>query len=363
MSQSTSPFERVARGRGVDAPKPRPNHLHVVPDERVAVQAETHRPMRLAGIVGQQELTLRLESHIKSAVLRGRTPGHVLLDGGSGLGKTTFAQAFHGELVARGVECRLHKVMPNALPDMRALGVQLSALEAGDVLFLDEVHSIRKVVQEGLYNAMEDGHLIVPSEDGAQTVELPPFTLIAATTAPGKVLGPLKNRFKFAGHIEPYTPDDLALLLLTHADEAGIKLEFDAAEAIARASRYTPRKAIELLGSVQTYSDEVTGDPGAVLDVETVLQGMEYAGVDEFGLDSRDRRVLRVLVDDFRGGPVGLNPFSCTLGMDPSELSRDVEPYLLQAGLLALRGRGRCATRATYLVLGMRVPPMINGWR
>lgn len=287
----------------------------------------------------------------------------MLLDGASGLGKTTFAQAFHGELLARGVQCRIHWVMPNALPDLRALGVQLSALAPGDILFLDEVHSLRKLVQEGLYTAMEDGVLVVPSEDGAQTVELPPFTLIAATTAPGKVLTPLKNRFRFHGHIQPYTPDDLAMLLLTHAEDAGINLSFDAAECIARASRYTPRKAIELLNSVQVYSDEVTGNPEAELDVETALQGMEYAGVDEFGLDSRDRRVLGVLINDFRGGPIGLNPLSCTLGMDPSELSKDVEPYLLQAGLLALRGRGRCATRATYLVLGLPVPPMLNGWR
>lgn len=358
-----SAFERVAAARGTDVPKPRPTHLHVLPDEPGVVESGTYRPKRLAGIVGQSELTLRLESHIKSAVLRNRTPGHVLLDGGSGLGKTTFAQAVHGEMVARGVESVLHTVMPNALPDMRALGVQLSNLADGDVLFLDEVHSVPKRVQEGLYNALEDRHLVVPTEDGAVTVQLPAFTLVAATTAPGKVLVPLKNRFKFHGHIEPYTPDDLALLLLTHCEEAGVKLEFDAAEAIARASRYTPRRAIELLGSVQVYSDELTGDPDAVLDAETALQGMEYARVDAYGLDSRDRRVLRVLVDDFRGGPIGLAPFSTTLGMDPTELSRDVEPYLLQAGLLALRGRGRCATRATYLVLDRKVPPMLNGWR
>lgn len=359
----TNAFERVAAARGVDAPKPRPAHLHIVPDEVEPIESDSYRPKRLAAIIGQRELTDTLESHIKSAILRNRPPGHVLLDGGSGLGKTTFAQSVRDELMARGVSSNLHRVMPSALPNTRALCIQLSALRPNDVLFIDEIHGLPHRVQTNLYNAMEDGYLIIGGENGAQTVKLVPFTLVGATTDPGKVLGPLKNRFKFHGHIEPYTPEDLTLLLLAHCEEVGIALDFDAAEVIARAARYTPRRAIELLSSVQVYSDEMTGDPSAVLDRETALQGMEYAGVDEFGLDARDRRVLRTLVDDFKGGPIGLTPFATALGMDSSELTKDVEPYPLRAGLVALRGRGRCATRATYLVLDREIPPMLNGWR
>jgi Holliday junction DNA helicase RuvB len=210
---------------------------------------------------------------------------------------------------------------------------------------------------------MEDGTVIVPGEHGATTVQLPPFTLIAATTEPGKVLAPLRNRFAFAGHIEGYPADDLAQLLLLHCETAGIKLDVDAALVIATASRNTPRLAINNLHKVRTYSDEVTEDLDARLDAETAEQGLEYNGIDKYGLDDRDRRVLTTLVDTFRGGPIGLNPFSSTLGVSTAELTADIEPYLIQAGLLTLRGRGRCATRASYLVLGKTVPPMLNGWR
>jgi len=359
----TSANERLAAKRGTEVPPPRVRNLHVVPDEPQIANVETHRPVRLAAITGQRELTDRLATHLRSAVRRGRAAGHVLLDGPSGYGKTTFAKAIVGELEALGVASTLHQVMPNALPDMRALAVELSALAPNDVLFLDEVHSIRKVVQEGLYNAMEDGIVIVPGEDGAVTVQLPPFTLVAATTEPGKVLAPLRNRFAFAGHIEAYAADDLAQLLLLHCEEAGIKLDVDAALVIANSSRNTPRLAINNLHKVRTYSDEVTDDLDAVLDAETARQGLEYNGLDKYGLDDRDRRVLSVLLDSFRGGAIGLNPFASTLGYSTAELTGDVEPYLIQAGLLQLRGRGRCATRATYLVLDRKVPPMLNGWR
>ena len=360
---SPNPFERIAATRGEQAPKPRPRTLHVVPDEPATVESAAIRPVRLADIIGQPRVTSRLRSHVSSAILRDRVAGHVLIDGPSGYGKTTLARAVVGELNAQGRPSRLHTVMPSALTDVRSVARELAQLAPNDVLFLDEIHSYPRRVQECLFSAMEDGTLTMPSEDGAQTVMLPAFTLLAATTEPGKVLAPLRNRFALTAHLEPYSPDDLALLLLAHAETAGIKLDVDAAEAIARASRYTPRKAIEHLAAVQTYSDEVTGDAGAVLDAECARQGLEYAGVDPFGLDDRDRRVLRTLVEDFHGGPVGRLPLAAHLGMSEAELSRDVEPYLMAAGLIVLRGRGRCATRATYLVLGLPVSPLLNGWR
>jgi len=356
-------FERLAAKRGTAVPAPRDRNLHVVPDEPQLAAINTFRPVRLANITGQAELTDRLGTHLRSAVRRNRTPGHVLLDGPSGYGKTTFAKAIVGELQAMGVTSKLHEVMPNALPDMRHLAIELSSLAPHDVLFLDEVHSIRKVVQEGLYNAMEDGVVIVPGEAGSMTVKLPPFTLVAATTEPGKVLAPLRNRFAFAGHIEAYAADDLAQLLMLHCEAAGITLDVDAALVIATASRNTPRLAINNLHKVRTYSDEVTDDLNAVIDIETAEQGLEYNGLDRYGLDDRDRRVLTTLLDHYRGGAIGLNPFAATLGLSPAELTSDIEPFLIQAGLLELHGRGRGATRATYLVLGRPVPPLLRGWK
>lgn len=347
--------------------------MRLVPDEPVeqpAVEA-VRRPVRLGEVIGQQELVMRLGSHIRSGLLRKRPPGHVLLDGPSGYGKTTLARAVHGELVAAGVESRLHVVMPDSLPTVVSLARLLAGLRPWDVVFLDEVHSLNRSVQEALYTVMEDGVLVVAGEYGPEQVRVVPFTLVAATTHPAKVLAPMRNRFAFRAHLEPYAPDDLALLLLAHCEETGEKLEVEAAQVIGRASRFTPRKALELLGAVRMYSDDVTGDPDAVIDAETALQGLEYAGYDQYGLDSREQRVLDVMIggwsdDDpvgFRGGPVGLGPLCSMLGMDTSELTREIEPYLIQAGLWMVRGKGRSATRAAYLVRGRRVPPMVNGWR
>jgi Holliday junction DNA helicase RuvB len=358
---SPSPFERLAAKHGIVAPKPRA--LRVVSDEPEPEVVPEPPSKRLSDVIGQPELTMRLGSLIRSAKLRGQAAGHVFLDGAPGFGKTLIAQAVHGELVAEGVASTFHQVMPNALPDARSLAITLSMLRPNDVLFLDEVHSVHHSVQEGLYNAMQDGFAIMPSEDGPQTVQLAPFTLIAATTEPGSVLAPLRNRFKFHAHIEPYAVDDLAMLLLSHCEEAGIHLDVDAALVIAGASRSTPRKALELLGAVQVYSDDLTGDPAAVLDAETALQGMEYAGVDQYGLDGRDRRVLQTLATTFKGGPIGINPLATALGMNPRELSADVEPFLIQSGRLALRRSGRSTTRDSYPPLDLSVPPILNAWR
>lgn len=362
---SPDPFDRVAKSRGIDPIKPTRN-LWAVPDNAEPAVTEdpgTHRPERLAGICGQQKLVMRLGTHIGSAVKRGRAPGHVLFDGEPGLGKTTFARAIHGELVAAGVESKLYTVMPSALSDVRALAIQLSSLTPNACLFLDEIHGVSHTVQEALYTAMEDGHVVVKGDAGAETIPLPPFTLIGATTEPSKLLPALVRRFKLHGHLTPYDADDLSLMLLAHAEAAEIPLEFDAALAIGKASRGTPSNAIKLLGQVQAYSDEVNGDLAAKLDVETARQGMLYNGVDQHGLDERDQYVLDTLLRTFRGGPIGLAPLATTMGMDRNELTRVREPFLVRQGYLKLRGSGRCATADTYRVRDLPVPPMINAWK
>lgn len=360
---SASAFERVAQARGSEVPAQRQACLHVVPDDPTPPPTVSYRPVRFRDIIGQGRLVMRLETHLNSAVARGVQPGHILLDGGPGLGKTTIGQAVAGELSERDVRSSFREVTADAIPTVRKLVIELMQLAPGDVWFVDEIQELKPAVQVALYKALEDGYMLVEGggKDAAQRFVVPPFTMVGATTHPGKLTPPLRDRFKLVGHLEPYAFDDLALVLLSHAEHTGVDMTFEAADVIARASRYTPRRGIRLLEAVRDYAFEVTGDVHAKLDEETAAQGLEYAGVDRYGLDDRDRRVLRALCMDFLGGPVGLAPLACQLGMDPGELTKDVEPYLVQAGLWRLLPRGRAATRASYVVLDLPVPPLVNG--
>lgn len=361
----TSAFERVAQARGIDVPSIRRASLHVVTDEPVAAtEAPSHRPVRFAEIVGQAKLLMRLETHLKAAVARGAQPGHILLDGGPGLGKTTIAQAVCGELTGLGVSSRFHEITADVITNPRKLAVELAELQAGDVWFVDEIQALKPAVQVTLLRVMEDGLLFIEASSKTPAIrfEVPSFTLVAATTHPGKLSAPVRDRFKFVGHLEPYSFDDLQMVVLAYAERCDSKLDFEAAEIIARASRYTPRRSVRLTDAVRDYAYEVTGDLDAPIDAETARQGLEYNDTDEFGLDERDRRYLRCLCMEFNGGPIGAPVLAATLGMDMTELTGDIEPYLMTAGLLTRRPNGRCATTASYMVLGLPVPPILNGW-
>lgn len=354
-------FERVARTRGVEPPKPRPDHLRVVREDEFQPTVTEHRPVRFSEIVGQGELLMRLGTHLKSAAKRGTQPGHVLLDGGPGLGKTTIAQAIAGELTEEyGIPSRCHEIEGDVIKSQNDLVLELAQLTPGDVLFIDEIQAISPSVQVSLYKALEDGYMLVRAskKSPAQRFDLPPITVVAATTHPGKISAPLRDRFKFVGHVQPYGVDDLQLVVLSYAERNEVEIEFDAAEVIARASRFTPRRAIRLLDSVRDYALEVDQD---VIDTETALQGLEYCGVDEYGLEDRDRRLMRLLLDEFDGGPIGLAPLASSFGVDVTELTRDIEPYLVQAGVWALQPSGRAATRDTWKIITGSVPPIING--
>lgn len=337
------------------------NPYHVVPDDDDAnlgiPESAAVRPERLRDIIGQPRLTEQLTTFLNSAVARHEQPGPILLDGGPGLGKTTIGQAISGELTDRGTTSRFHELAGEELK-RKELIEALSKLRDGDILFMDEIQELQRRVQVTLYKAMEDGYIIV---NGAP-MYLPKFTLIGATTHSGKITAPLRDRFKFAGHIVPYAFDDMQLVLMSYAEHAGIDLSWDAAKVIAKASRYTPRLGIGLVGKVRDYAFKMTDDIDAKLDDETARQGLEFNGVDQYGLDDRDRRVLCAVTDEFFGGPIGLNPLATTLGMDPTELSKDIEPYLVKAGLLRHLPRGRAATRATYIVQGLPIPILINGF-
>jgi Holliday junction DNA helicase RuvB len=357
-------FERVAAVRGVEAPRVRRPSLHVVPEPAAApVETVAHRPVRFAEVVGQGELVMRLGTHLRAAVARGAQPGHVLLDGPAGTGKTTLAQAMATELTELGVPSRCHELTADAIANPRKLAIELAQLNAGDVLFLDEVQAMKTSVQTALLRVMEDRVMYVDasSKQPAIRFDVPAFTLVAATTHSGRLSNPLRDRFKLVGHLEQYDVEELQLLVLAYCERIDVSIDFDAAEIIAKASRYTPRRAVRLTDAVRDFAFEVTGDVNAPIDSDTAELGLEYAGVDSMGLESRDRRVMRVLLEQFDGGPIGLAPLACALNMDVTEMSRDVEPYLLQAGLWQLLPGGRGATKATWQVVTGSVPLLVNG--
>lgn len=362
----TSAFERVALARGIEAPTVRRANLRVVPaaDTTAPAESNAHRPVRFAEIVGQPKLLMRLETHLRAAVARGGQPGHILLDGGPGLGKTMLAQAITGELKALGVEARCHELTADTISSPRKLAMELAVLSAGDVFLVDEIQALKPLVQTALLRVLSDGVMFVEatSKHPAERFDVPAFTLVGATTHPGKLSDALRSRFKFSGHLDPYSFDDLTLVTLSYSERIGVKIEFEAAELIAKASRYTPRRAERLVDAVRDYAFEVTGDSDAPIDMETAEQGLEYQDIDRFGLEERDRRYLRCLIHDYNGGPIGAPVLSASLGMDLTELTNDVEPYLLTSGLLTRRPNGRCATKASYTVLGIPVPPIISGW-
>lgn len=342
-----------------------PSAFHVIPavDTATTSATPTHRPVRFAEIVGQARLIDRLTTHIESAVARKAQPGHVLLDGGPGLGKTTVGAAIAGELAARGMPTRFRSTSAQAIPSVRKLILELAQLKNGDVWLIDEIQELKPAVQVGLLTALEDGVVTVEGSAKApsQQFALAAITIIGATTHPGRMQAPLRDRFKITCHLEPYLPDDLVLVTMGYAELSDIDLTWEAGEIISRAARYTPRRAIKLVDACRDRVIQTTGDLAAKIDADGARDGLAFAEIDQYGLEERDRRVLSTLATTYFGGPVGLNPLSAALGMHPSELRDDVEPFLIRAGLLQLLTTGRACTNATYGVLGLQCPPLPYG--
>lgn len=357
----SSAFERVAAARGIEAPKPR--RLHAVPATTPVVppEVDARRPVTFAEIVGQQRLVMRLEQHLRAAAARGEQPGHILLTGGAGLGKTTLAQAIAGHLGSRW-----HEVTGEVIGSPRKLALELAKLAAGDVLFVDEVQGLRSPVQAALLRVLEDGVMFVEGSAKQPSIrfEVPSFTMLAASTHPGKLSTSLRDRFRLVAHLEPYEVDDLGVLALQYAERSGIALDVEAALVLAAAGRGTPRRVLGLVDAARDYAYDVTGQLNALIDVECAVQSLEFHDIGMLGLDLRDRRYLETLLYTFHGGPVGAPTLAATLGWDASELANDVEPYLIDIGVLERRSStGRCATGKTYEACGLPVPPIICGWR
>jgi Holliday junction DNA helicase RuvB len=328
-----------------------------LPEERGL--EERLRPGALAEFVGQDHVRENLAVFLRAARERGECVDHLLFHGPPGLGKTALAHIVAQEMRA-GFRATSGPVLERA-GDLAAL---LSNLEAGDVLFIDEIHRLPATVEEILYPAMEDFQLDLLIGQGPSArslrLDLPRFTLVGATTRAGLLSAPLRDRFGWVARLEYYPPKDLVAIVERAARLLAVRIDPDAAFEIARRSRGTPRIALRLLRRVRDFAEVEDGRDGAI-SRERTRSALARLDVDEAGFDRLDRALLRALVEKFAGGPVGLETLAAALGEDKGTIEDLVEPFLLQEGYLDRTPRGRVATRLARDHLGLAAAPGPQG--
>ena len=305
---------------------------------------ESIRPSRLDDYIGQTEVKENLEVFIKAAKLREEPLDHVLLYGPPGLGKTTLSY-----IIANELGSNIKTSSGPAIEKSGDLAAVLSNLEPGDVLFIDEIHRIPRFIEEILYSAMEDFTLdiVIGSDSSSRSIkiDLPPFTLVGATTRAGDLTGPLRDRFGIISKLQYYTVEDLTLIVKRTSKVLGCTIDEDAANELARRSRGTPRIANRLLKRVRDYA-LVKGNGN--IDIEITRYALDKLKVDSLGLDNTDYNLLKAIIEKFNGGPVGIEAIASSIGEEQSTIEDVYEPYLLQIGLLKRTSRGRIATKAAY---------------
>jgi Holliday junction DNA helicase RuvB len=310
------------------------------------------RPPSLSEFVNQEQVTAQLEIFIEAARGRGEALDHVLLAGPPGLGKTSLAC-----IVAAALGVPLVQTAGPALERKADIAAFLTSLEPGSVFFIDEIHRLNRAIEETLYPAMEERRLPVVLGQGAGartvTLDLPPFTLVGATTRTGLLTTPLRDRFGVSHRLEHYSPDDLARIVLRSAGILGTDVDDDGLVAIAERSRGTPRVANRLLKRVRDFA-QVRG--GGVVSGAVAVEALDLFEVDSVGLDRHDRNLLRTIAEKFTGGPVGLSTLAVALGEEQDTIEDVYEPYLLQQGLLKRTPRGRVLTPRAFEHLDLPVP-------
>ncbi|MCU0281618.1 MAG: Holliday junction branch migration DNA helicase RuvB, partial [Acidimicrobiia bacterium] len=321
------------------------------------------RPRRMAEFVGQEELKERLAILIEAAAGRGEPVDHLLFSGPPGLGKTTMAAIVAGEMGAQfrataGPALERAGDLAAILERAGDLAAILSNLERGDVMFIDEIHRLPRVVEEVLYSAMEDFQLdvVVGKGPAARSIrlDLPGFTLIGATTRVGRVSPPLRDRFGYLARMDYYPPAELEAVVGRSAGILEIAVDEGGRREIAQRSRGTPRVANRLLRRVRDFA--AVRAEGRV-DAATALRALEVFEVDRAGLDRVDRAILEAVVLKFGGGPVGLSTLAIAVGEEPETVEDAYEPFLLQQGMMQRTPRGRIATALAYRHLGLEPPP------
>ncbi|MDQ3986531.1 MAG: Holliday junction branch migration DNA helicase RuvB [Actinomycetota bacterium] len=310
------------------------------------------RPKTLGEFVGQPELKEHLGIVLQAAAERSEPAGHLLLCGPPGLGKTTLAH-----VIAHEMRANIRQTSGPALERAGDLAAILTNLDDSDVLFIDEVHRLPRVVEEVLYPAMEDFQLdlVIGKGPSAHTIrlDLPSFTLVGATTRAGLITSPLRSRFELVERLDLYPVEDLESIVARSGQILGVEIDAGGGSEIARRSRGTPRIANRLLRRVRDYAQVRAGGE---VDVEVARRALEVFRVDDRGLDKVDGSILDALVNKFGGGPVGLSTLAVAVGEETETIEDVYEPYLMQIGFLRRTPRGRVATEAAFAHLGTELP-------
>ncbi|MBP9698008.1 MAG: Holliday junction branch migration DNA helicase RuvB [Candidatus Moranbacteria bacterium] len=326
----------------------------LVPEKGAEDQSldNTLRPQHFDEYIGQDKIKKHLDIFIQAAKKRTENIDHVLLYGPAGLGKTTLAH-----IIAHEMGVGIKATSGPAIEKVGDLGSILTNLEPGDVLFIDEIHRLNKMIEEVLYPAMEDYKLdiIIGKGPAARTIqlELPRFTLIGATTRLGSLSNPLRNRFGSTHRLEFYTPTDIEKIVKRSSGILGMGLDESGASEIARSSRQTPRVANRILKRVRDYAEVKNQE---IISGSLAREALDLYEIDHLGLEPTDRHILHTLITKFKGGPAGIQALAAVTGEEIQTIEDVYEPYLIQLGFLARTPRGRVVTEAGFAHLGMKMP-------